>query len=165
MALLYLYFPTVVSLQRVTDLFILFRLFISIFPTVLSLIGCTVVFVPHHILYQWLIQDFPWGGGGGVHPLGGRGPPMWALFGENICENERIGSHRGWRAPGTPPRSANVYDSYLFLLCLLQIINSLGIGCSCCFPLIWTWKLFLSLLFVTESISNNYQSLPVTVNP
>ena len=43
---------------------------------------------------------------GGVHPLGGRGPPTWALFGENVCENERIGSHRG-RAPGTPPRSAN----------------------------------------------------------
>ena len=39
---------------------------------------------------------------GGVHPLGGRGPPTWALFGENVCENERIGSHRG-RAPGTAP--------------------------------------------------------------
>ena len=25
----------------------------------------------------------------------GRGPPMWALFGENVCENERIGSHGG----------------------------------------------------------------------
>ena len=24
-------------------------------------------------------------------PEGGRGPPMWALFGENVCENERIG--------------------------------------------------------------------------
>ena len=47
-------------------------------------------------------------------PIGGRapirrghGPPTWAFFGENVCENERIGSHRGWRAPGTPPRSAN----------------------------------------------------------
>ena len=28
-------------------------------------------------------------------PVGGRGPPTWALFGENVCENERIGSHRG----------------------------------------------------------------------
>ena len=44
---------------------------------------------------------------GGVHPLGGRGPPTWALFGENVWKNERIGCHRG-RAPGTPPRSANV---------------------------------------------------------
>ena len=25
----------------------------------------------------------------------GRGPPMWVLFGENVCENERIGSRRG----------------------------------------------------------------------
>ena len=30
-------------------------------------------------------------------------PPMRVLFNENVCENERIGSHRGWRAPGTPP--------------------------------------------------------------
>ena len=44
---------------------------------------------------------------GGVHPLvGGRGPPTWALFSENVCENERSGSHGG-RAPGTPPRCAN----------------------------------------------------------
>ena len=42
-------------------------------------------------------------------PVGGRGPPTWAPFGENVCENERIGSHRGWCVPGTPPRSANVY--------------------------------------------------------
>ena len=40
---------------------------------------------------------------GGVHPLGGCGPPIQALFGENVCKNERIGSHRGWRAPGTLP--------------------------------------------------------------
>ena len=40
---------------------------------------------------------------GGVYPLGGCGPPMQALFGENVCENERIGSHRGGRVPGMPP--------------------------------------------------------------
>ena len=46
---------------------------------------------------------------GGVHLLGGCGPLMWALFGENVCKNKRIGSHRGWHAPSTPPlRSANV---------------------------------------------------------
>ena len=26
---------------------------------------------------------------------GGRRPPTWVLFGENTCENERIGSRRG----------------------------------------------------------------------
>ena len=40
--------------------------------------------------------------GGGVHPLGGRGPPTRALFGENVCENKRIGSHRGLHVPGMP---------------------------------------------------------------
>ena len=33
---------------------------------------------------------------GGMNPFGrGRGPPMQGLFGENVCENERIGSHKG----------------------------------------------------------------------
>ena len=40
---------------------------------------------------------------GGVHLFGGHGPPLRALFSENVCENERIGSHRGRHAPGTPP--------------------------------------------------------------
>ena len=34
---------------------------------------------------------------------GGCGAPTQALFSENVCENERIGSHRGERAPGMPP--------------------------------------------------------------
>ena len=38
-------------------------------------------------------------GGGGEHPLGGHGLRTLALFGENVCENERIGSHRGACAP------------------------------------------------------------------
>ena len=37
-------------------------------------------------------QGFPFGG---VRPLGGHGPPTQTVFGENVCENERIGSHRG----------------------------------------------------------------------
>ena len=37
----------------------------------------------------------------------GRGPPTQALFGENVCENERIGSHREACARHAP-RSANV---------------------------------------------------------
>ena len=45
--------------------------------------------------------EFPVGGRGPV--LGGCGPLMQVLFGENVCENERIGSRwgGGWRA--NPP--------------------------------------------------------------
>ena len=43
--------------------------------------------------------------GQGVHLLEGCGPPTWALFGENVCKNERIGSHGGVHS--APPRSAN----------------------------------------------------------
>ena len=41
---------------------------------------------------------------GGRAPVGGggRGPPTWALFGENVCENERIGSQKGG-VPGARP--------------------------------------------------------------
>ena len=39
-------------------------------------------------------------------PLGGRQPPTWALFGENMCQNERIGSGSG-RTPAAPPGSTN----------------------------------------------------------
>ena len=52
---------------------------------------------------QWLIQDFPVGGRALV---GGCGPPMQALFGENVCKNERIGSHAGGGGgvrPARPP--------------------------------------------------------------
>ena len=37
---------------------------------------------------------------GGRRPVRGRGPPTQALFGDNVCENERI--DRGRRVPGTP---------------------------------------------------------------
>ena len=43
---------------------------------------------------------FPIGGGHG--PLGGHGPPTRALFSENVCENERFGSHRGGVCPARP---------------------------------------------------------------
>ena len=48
---------------------------------------------------------------GGHAPIGGHGPPMQALFGENVFKNERIGSHRGWRAPGTPPLDPPMYGN------------------------------------------------------
>ena len=49
---------------------------------------------------QWRIQDFS---------LGGRRPPTQALFGENECKNERIGSCWGgrWRRPLDPPMVRN----------------------------------------------------------
>ena len=86
---------------------------------------------------------------GGVHPLGGHGPPMRVLFSENVCKNERIGSHRGWRAPGTPPpsRSASVIlwncVQYVMLCScsnertqgVLPFSNvSLSYSATCCFP-------------------------------
>ena len=58
----------------------------------------------HHTVAD---PGFPYGG---VHPLGGAWTSNTALFSENICKNERIRSHRGRRAPGTPPRSANATD-------------------------------------------------------
>ena len=48
---------------------------------------------------------------------GGRGSPMLALFGENVCENERIGSCRGWHAPGTPPLDLPMRQIKLKQLC------------------------------------------------
>ena len=66
--------------------------------------GCAVT-VFMGIIYLWAnaVADpgFPIAGGGHA-PIGGHGPPTWALFGENVCENERIGSHRGWRAQARP---------------------------------------------------------------
>ena len=47
--------------------------------------------------------------GGAVDPFcGGVWPPTWALFSENVCENERIGSCRG-HVLARPPRSAYAY--------------------------------------------------------
>ena len=45
---------------------------------------------------------------GGHAPIRwGHGPLMWALFSENVCKNERIGSHGGGMHWACPPRSAN----------------------------------------------------------
>ena len=38
---------------------------------------------------------------------GGHQPPMWALFGKNVCRNERTGSCWGGGHQWGPPRSAN----------------------------------------------------------
>ena len=50
----------------------------------------------------FLVADlgFPFGGGGVE-------PPMRALFGENVCKNERIGSRRGSVSRARPLDPAN----------------------------------------------------------
>ena len=53
--------------------------------------------------FQEYLSHTPCSGGSRISRRGGRGPPMQVLFSENVCENKRIGSHRGWCAPGTPP--------------------------------------------------------------
>ena len=68
---------------------------------------------------QWQIQDFPWGG---VHPLGGHGPPTWALFGENVCENERIGSHRG-ACTGHSPLDLPMQYEVSMTVCMDRLAN------------------------------------------
>ena len=67
-------------------------------------IVCTVR-VYSTLYLVWLVHRLYISGGsrisrrGGVDPLGGPGPPMQVLFSENVCENERTGSHRGGHAP------------------------------------------------------------------
>ena len=51
-------------------------------------------------------------GGSRISHREGHGPPMWALFGENVCENERIGSHRGVCTRHAAPRSANALRAF-----------------------------------------------------
>ena len=66
-------------------------------------------YLHNSFIYTVADPGFPIEGGGGMHPLGGCGPPMWALFSKNVCKNERIGSHKGGMCQACPPRSANVY--------------------------------------------------------
>ena len=52
---------------------------------------------------------------GDMHPLGGCGPPMQVLFGENVCKNERTGSL--WRTcaghgPLDPPMLCILNQSF-----------------------------------------------------
>ena len=48
-----------------------------------------------HFLVKMCVKMKELGPVGGVDLLGGCGSPMQALFMENVCENERIGSRRG----------------------------------------------------------------------
>ena len=57
-------------------------------------------------VYQWQIQDFPFGRGG-ADPLGGGADLRHVCFSVKTCENERIGSC--WGTPPAPPGSANAY--------------------------------------------------------
>ena len=57
---------------------------------------------------------------------GGRGPRTPVLFGENVCKNERIGSHGGrGHVPGKPPRSTNTLV-IVILVVSIQIVCQLG---------------------------------------
>ena len=48
---------------------------------------------------------------------GGRGPPTWVLSGENLCEDERIGSYGGGRVPKIfACRSATAIDSLSYCI-------------------------------------------------
>ena len=66
------------------------------------MISGTCIFLTVNVNMIKSVEDpgFPMGGRAPVR--GGHGPPMWALFGENVCENERIGSHRGACTGHTP---------------------------------------------------------------
>ena len=59
-----------------------------------------ITIATYHVNQAWSksVADpgFPMGGGGGGRgPIGGHGPPIWVLFAENVCKNERILFHRG----------------------------------------------------------------------
>ena len=75
---------------------------------------------------------FPIGGHGPI--LGGHGPLIWVLFGENVCENKRIGSHRGHVLENFVCRSANapltvMYQSLNWELSeIWEIFTNLGMS-------------------------------------
>ena len=64
--------------------------------------------VPDYERFTVADPGFPVGGGG-AKPLGGRRPLTWVLFGENICENERIGSCWGGARRRRPPGSGDAF--------------------------------------------------------
>ena len=80
--------------------------------------------VPKH-LFEYALEmtpsavadpGFPVGGGRGPR-TGDRGPPRWLRFKNFACQNERIWTRRGGRAPGAPPpRSANALGTFTFSL-------------------------------------------------
>ena len=82
------------------------------------------------ICRQWVtVGDPGFPVGGGVHPLGGHGPPMQVLFSENVCENERIeelGPIGRACARHTPRRSANGLLDQIFQKLQLRNIKALS---------------------------------------
>ena len=55
---------------------------------------------------------FPVGGEGAPSHGGGCQPPMWVIFGKNVCENERIGSCWGVCTGSALTGSANADDPF-----------------------------------------------------
>ena len=83
----------------------------------------------------------------------GHGPPTWALFGENVCKNERIGSHRGACAGHAPldlPMDMNI----------LQVVYwQLLIEVNCVSLLLYTF-IYLYMNFMPFYINDS--GAPVT---
>ena len=69
---------------------------------------------------------FPIGEGGGW-----RRPPMWALFSENVCENERIGSCWGG-APAASPLGSATAIYIPFLTAAVSLFSSAHFSSSSC---------------------------------
>ena len=73
---------------------------------------------------------FPAGGGrgpvrGACGPIKGHGPPMWALFGKNVCKNKRIGSHRRSVRPARPldpPMLSIIITRGIFVIGIIEKI-------------------------------------------
>ena len=76
---------------------------------------------------------------GGVDPLGGCEPPTRVLFGQNVCENKRIGSSSGACAGHDPPRSANaVYVND----CIKTLWPTRTVYCDLPFIFTFKWEIF-----------------------
>ena len=68
------------------------------FSIIVETLNLRTEHVVSYAMYPVADPGFPVGGV--VDPLGGHGPPMWALFTENVCKNERIESRRGGACAG-----------------------------------------------------------------
>ena len=82
-------------------------------------VGCVTVISDGSRIFRWGAPTC-WGGG--------RWPLTRMLFGQNICENERIGSGWGVRASGAPPWIHHWFSSRCYLWCPLASMTSI----QCC---------------------------------
>ena len=69
---------------------------------------------------QWRIQDFPLGG---HQAIGGAPTSNMGTFWQNMCENERIGSHWGCMLVAPPPGSTNEGHWMKVKVTLVKMLN------------------------------------------